>query len=140
VAPERRVRRLTRCRGMQEGENLLLMLLMASLSDTTSDLAPARNGRRGGVGGGVASPPPSAGGASGEAMRAGSRGGHSTQRHLTAKGASKDLGATGQDYPVGLVSNSPAFDALFGPPFIYARTTAASGPGTVLSASETVVW
>jgi len=124
---------------MQEGENLLLMLLMASLSETTSDLAPARNGRRGGVGGGVASPPPSAGSSSGEAMRAGSRGGHSTERHLTAKGARRDLGATGQDYPVGLVSNSPAFDALFGPPFINARTTAASGPRTVLSASETEV-
>jgi len=70
-------------------------------------------------------------------MRAGSRGGHSTKRHLTAKGANRDLGATGQDYPVGLVSNSPAFDALFGPPFINACTTAASGPRTVLSASET---
>ena len=119
MAPERRVRGLSRFREMQEGENLLLMLLMASFSDTTSDLAPARNGRRGGVGGGVASPPSSVGDTSGEAMRAGSRGGRSRKRHLTANGASKDLGASGRVYPVGLVSNSPAFDALLCPPFIY---------------------
>jgi len=138
VAPERRVRRLSRCRGIQKEKNLLLMLLITSLSYTTSDLAPARNGRRGRVGVGVALPPPSAGGTRGEAMRAGSRGGHSTKRHLAAKGASTDWGATGQDYSVELVRNSSAFDALFGPPFIYARTPAASGPRTDLSASETV--